>query len=290
VGTTRGADVVRNGDSFGAVFASGVPDAGNGVYFRAFDGGAGPDGGSAAVLVSPGASPKIARGASEYGLTWLNASSSYVFARMSDSGALLDTPQTIGGTPILVARTGADYGVVYTTSAGVGVPSPVKLARFSSTTGLRVVADVTIATYSSRASAAGTGDGYVLAWFEPGEDGGLGGYMLARFDAAGALQWKKPGFGESVAWSGTEIALLYFTTTGTGLSIRANARLDRYTGTGDPIPPQQVQSLGIYDPKGSTLEWTGTYYSYSFTSSGSSLTPSTRVAINCFLGSGLPIP
>jgi hypothetical protein len=83
--------------------------------------------------------------------------------------------------------------------------------------------------------------------------------------------------------------LLYFTTSGSGLDVRANARLDRYTAAGDPIPPAQSESLGISNPRGSQLVWTGTAYSYSFFSDVQGLSRSAEVAIDCFVGSGLPV-
>jgi hypothetical protein len=291
VGSWRAADVARNGSTFGSVYTTATSDAGNSILFLSFGANVTADSGLSPVVVSDGVGPLVARGASEYGLAWYT-NATYAFARMSDSGALLDAPQPLVGRPILIARTGAEYGVIHLPSAPFASPADVKLARFSAATGQRIGADTTLVTYLSNTSPApaATGDGYVVAWWEPDLDSGLPNRRLARFDATGSMQWKKDaGSGESAAWSGTEIALLYFTTSGSGLDVRATAHLDRYTAAGDPIPPAQSESLGISNPRGSQLVWTGSAYSYSFFSDVSGLSRSAEVAIDCFVGSGLPV-
>ena len=289
-GAWRAADVARNGSTFASVYATAVGDAGSSsIFFLTFDSAVTADAG-VPILVSAGVDPLLARGASEYGVAWFT-NTTYAFARLSNSGVLLDAPQPLGGQPVLVARTGTEYGVIYLPGAPFGSPADLKLARFSASTGQRVGTDVTMVTYLSNTGPAtgGTGDGYVVAWWEP-SDGGLPSQMLARFDAAGASLWKKPaGSGQSVAWSGAEIALLYFTTSGSGLDIRANAKLERYTATGDPIPGIQTDSLGISNPQGSQLAWTGSRYSYSLLSHVQGLDRSVEVGIDCFVGNGLPI-
>jgi hypothetical protein len=290
-GSSRAADVARNGSRFASVYASASGDAGTSILFLTFDANVTPDAGASPVVVGDGTLPLLARGVSEYGLAWFT-NSTYAFARISDAGALLDAPQPLAGRPILVARTGSEYGVVHLPSAPFAAPADVKLARFSASTGQRIGADVTLATYLSNTGVApaATGDGYVLAWWEPDLDSGLPNRRLARYDAAGATLWKKAaGSGEAAAWSGKEIALLYFTTSGSGLGIRANARLERYTDTGDPIPGMQVDSLGIADPRGSTLVWTGSRYSYSYLSEVQGSSRSIEIGIDCFVGNGLPI-
>src|SRR5262249_3392686 len=163
--------------------------------------------------------------------------------RLSNAGVLLDAPQPLVGRPILVARTGAEYGVIHLPSTPFASPADVKLARFSASTGQRIGTDTTLATYLSNTppAAAATGAGYVPAFWEPDPDAGLPTRRLARYDATSASQWKKnAASGESAAWSGTEIALLYFTTSGSGLDVRANAKLDRYSSNGDPISATQT--------------------------------------------------
>jgi hypothetical protein len=276
---------------FASVYTSGSSDAGSSILFVPFDAAVTSDSGAPSVVVSDGVDPLLARGASEYGLTWFT-NSTYAFARLSNAGVLLDAPQPLVGRPILVTRMGAEYGVIHLPAAPFASPADVKLARFSASTGQRIGTDATLGTYLSNTApaAAATSDGYVLAFWEPDPDAGLPSRRLARYDAAGATQWKKDAAsGESAAWSGTEIALLYFTTSGGGLDVRANAKLDRYSSNGDPISSTQTDSLGISNPRGSELVWTGSRYSYSFVSDVSGLDRSAEVAIDCFLGEGLPV-
>jgi hypothetical protein len=278
-GSVRAADVAALGSAFAAVYASNVNDAGT-LLFLPFDGGAGPDAGSA-ISVTAGAYPLLARGTSELGMTW-QAPSGQLFSRLSNAGALLDSPQSIAGTPFFVAQTGSEYGVLYAVS---GSPGTLKLARFSASTGAHVGTDASLTAYQGSPQAAATGDGYVLTWLDPSTDGGLPTYVLGRFDATGAPVWKVHALpADALAWTGTEIGLLYFTTTGTGVSTTANAHLDRYTGAGAPILPSQKMLVGLADPKETDLVWTGSRYSFGFRSAPSGASASSWVVTDCFVG------
>ncbi len=283
-GTGRSADVARNGAEFAAVFTSQGADATNWIHFARFDAMV-MAGAVTPIAVTAGSNARIVRGAAEYGMVWAAPSQSFV--RVSDDGAVLGSAELIGGRPLLVAFVGGEYGVVYVQTGSTA--SDMMLARFSATTGAPVGSPVVLVS-SSRAGAlaTATSDGYALHWYDD-VAGGLGANALARFDASGAMLWKVASStsADAIAWSGTELAMIYFTTTGSGLTTSATAHLRRFTADGEAILPHQQRSMGLADPNGSAhLVWSGGGYSFGVYSDPDRASSSNHLVIECFAGTG----